>query len=143
MDCTVISAELIPYYFATSTDAQREATDAHLLTCTDCLRRYLGVKHHIERAANVGAKGAEKPSERARLRLRAEVTATFRPTARARVRTWFSRPIPLYQGLAAALVAVVLAALGPSLAHGTPPDVASSGQYVDTSRRTPENLTVY
>ena len=143
MDCTVISAQLIAYYFATSTDSERDAVDRHLLECTRCLRVYLQTKHHLER----GADRSDAPSERVRLRLRNEVRAAFRPTAQARVRTWLARPIPLYQGLAAAVVAVVLAALGPAIAHRAPhapaATITASGQYIDTSRRAAENLTVY
>jgi hypothetical protein len=134
MDCAVV--DLVGYHFATLPDAEREQADEHLVGCTACLRAYLALKHRCEERAQ-----GDRPSEEARLRLRRAVEVRFRPTRRSRVGAWLGRPIPLYQGLAAAAIAVLLASLVPLLAK-EPPRVAA-GPYVDTSRRTAESVTIY
>jgi hypothetical protein len=132
MDCALV--DLVGYHFATLGGDERAEVDEHLVGCTTCLRAYLALKHKVE--------DEERPSDEARLRLRAAVAARFRPSPIAKVRAWLGRPIPLYQGLAAAVVAVVLAALAPTLARRamTP---APSGPYVDSGRPVPESVTFY
>jgi hypothetical protein len=139
MDCPLIQPELVGYHFATTSDDMRAEIDAHLLGCPKCLRAYLGIKHHIER----GAAREERPSAAARDRLRAAVAVSFRSTPRARVRRWLGRPIPLYQGLAAALVAVAVAALVPMVIRETAELRTAAGENTDTSRPSPESLAFY
>jgi hypothetical protein len=69
------------------------------------------------------------------------VESRLTPTRRSRERAWFARPIPLYQGLAAAAIALILASLAPLLTEETPR--VAAGPYVDTSRPTAESLTIY
>jgi hypothetical protein len=139
MDCPLIQPELVGYHFATTSDSMRVEIDAHLLGCPKCLRAYLGIKHHIER----GALRDERPSGDARARLRAAVAASFRPTPRARVSRWLGRPIPLYQGLAAAVLAIAVAALAPVVIGRATPLRAIDGKNTDTSRPSPESLAFY
>jgi len=113
-----------------------------------------------------------RPSEAMRARLRADVEAAFRPSVVARVGRALRRPIPLYQGLVAAALAVALAlplargkgssgvthgaqppeaGLAPSTsppAHASLPGETAlapilSGARVDTARLSPESLTIY
>ncbi len=142
MDCSVISADLIAYHFATCDDDARARIDAHLLGCTECLRAYLAIKHHTDRGTSLDA----RPSDAARARLRAAVAAEFQPSLGARAARALRRPIPLYQSLAAAAAVVfVAAAVAPMLARtdSMPPMQATGGERVDTARPTPENLSFY
>jgi anti-sigma factor RsiW len=138
MDCRMIAERLLAYHFATATDEERASVEAHLCACSDCVRAYVVLKHELERVASTG----DKPSEAMRQRLRAEVERTFKRSAPARLRRWLGRPIPLYQGLAAAALVLFLAAVGPSLLQRVASPVGS-GPYVDTSRSAPESLYVY
>jgi hypothetical protein len=114
--------------------------EAHLLTCTGCLRTYLALKAHVDR----GTPGDEVPSEAARLRLRAAVKSRFRPTPAQRVGRWLARPVPLYQGLVVAAAVVLAAALGPTLAHAIHPGPsAHAAERVDSARPSAESLTIY
>ena len=139
MDCALIQGRLIEYHFATLEDAGREAVEAHLLSCTACLRTYLALKAHVDRGAGAG----EVPSEAARLRLRAAIEARFRPTPTRRLRRWLSRPVPLYQGLAVAAVVAVVAALAPRVARSLHSGGARPAEQVDTARAAAESLTIY
>jgi hypothetical protein len=134
MDCGLV--DLVGYHFATMEDAERARVDEHLVECTACLRAYLALKHKVEDSRG------ERPSDEARARLRTAVEARYRPNIAARLRAWLGRPIPLYQGLAAALVAVVLAAVAPTLLARAPTP-APSGPYVDSARPVPESVTFY
>lgn len=144
MDCSLIHEDLIAYHFATASDEVRERIDVHLVACTACLRAYLRVKHHIERGASL----AERPSAGLRQKLRRDVELAFRPSAPERVRRWFSRPIPLYQGLAAAAVVVLLATVVPVLWRSAAPAPAlqaggGSSERIDTARPSAESLSFY
>ena len=146
MDCSVISADLIAYHFATCDDDARARIDAHLLGCTECLRAYLAIKHHTDRGTSLDA----RPSDAARARLRAAVAAEFRPSLGARAARALRRPIPLYQSLAAAAAVVLVAtAIAPMLARSDVPPpmqaplVVRDGERVDTARHTPDNLSYY
>ena len=108
MDCRLIQGELLAYALGTSDDGERERIDAHLLTCTACLRAYLRLKHHVERGASLGA----RPGDDVRRRIRDDVAAAVRPRGAARVQKWLRRPIPLYQGLAVAAFAAGVAVAG-------------------------------
>jgi len=139
MDCALIQGKLIEYQFATLEGVDREAVEVHLLACKDCLWTYLTLKAQVDRGSGAG----EVPSEAARLRLRAAVQARFRSTATRRLRSWLSRPMPLYQGLAIAALVAVAAALAPSLAHSFRSSGARPAEQVDTARPAAESLTIY
>ncbi len=140
MDCTLIQGHLIGYHFATLADDERAAVEAHLVACSDCLRTYLALKGHVDRAA----RDDEVPSEAARLRLRAAVEARFRPTSARRLRRWLARPVPLYQSLAFAAALAAAAALGPVLARALrPAPTAHVAEHVDSARPVAESLTIY
>lgn len=138
MDCPLIQPLLIGYHFATASDDERATVEAHLVECRHCLRTYLALKTHVDRAAS----DEEAPSEAARLRLRAAVEARFKPSKARRVRGWLTRPVPLYQGLAVVAAVVVAVTLGPTVArrlHGP----HAVGQRVDTARTAAESITIY
>jgi hypothetical protein len=137
MDCIEVKNTLVPYHFATCSDEERDGVDGHLVGCTECLRAYLALKRAVERGAGV----EEAPSAATRARLRASVAAEFSPSAPARFTRWLRRPIPLYQGLAAAAVAILVASLLPELVRGPRP--LREGAFVDTARTTAESLTIY
>jgi anti-sigma factor RsiW len=139
MDCALIQERLIEYQFATLEDPDRKAVEAHLLECTGCLRTYLALKGHVDRGSGAG----EGPSEAARLRLRAAVEARFRLTATRRLRSWLSRPMPVYQGLAIAALVAVVAALAPTVARSLRSGGARPAEQVDTARPAAESLTIY
>jgi hypothetical protein len=105
-----------------------------------CLETYLGLKRCEENRASAGV-----PSDEVRLRLRRDVEREFRPRgARPEgrgVRAALTRPIPLYQGLVVAAVAVIVAAAVPAFTHRAAP--AREGARVDTSRPSAESLTIY
>ena len=132
MDCALV--DLVGYHFATIEHDKHAKVDEHLVGCTTCLRAYLALKHKVE--------DAERPSDKARLRLRAAVETRFTPSTVGRLRAWLGRPIPLYQGLAAAVVAVVIAARVPTLAQRAARP-APTGTYVDSGRPVPESVTFY
>jgi len=143
MDCSVIQADLIAYHFGTTEEDARERIDAHLLECTSCLRAYLALKRHFEQAP-----ASARPRPEAKKRLRDEVEAAFRPRAGARVARWLRRPIPLYQGLAVAAVALVVAVTAPLVAKVAPLErnttqPTAGGQRIDTARPMPESLSFY
>ena len=151
MDCRLIQGELIAYYFATTSEEQRGVVDEHLVACTSCLRAYLRMKHEIEHRHGDSAMKSgdqargEKPSAATKRRLRADVEAAFRPKTSDRVRLWLRRPIPLYQGIAAAAVAVLLASAGPILANAidSNDEKSASSERIDSSRPSPESLSFY
>jgi anti-sigma factor RsiW len=142
MDCALIGPELFAYHVGALEEEVRGRVDAHLLQCTECLRTYLALKHHVDR----GGSAAARPSDALRERLRADVQAAFRRPVRERAFRLLNRPVPLYQGLAVAALAVAIVMLAPVVAqrhgHG-PADRASAGERVDTSRTTPESVTFY
>jgi hypothetical protein len=140
MDCTLIQGNLIGYHFATVSGSERAEVEGHLVACTACLRTYLALKSHVDR----GTLEDEVPGEAARLRLRAAVQARFRPTPARRVGRWFTRPVPLYQGLAVAAVVLLATALAPTVARAVHPGPAAhAAERVDSSRASAESLTIY
>ena len=137
MDCGLV--DLVGYHFATLDDDARARVDEHLVRCTACLRTFIAIKHRVE------DERGDKPSDAARARLRRAVEERFRPTPAARVKRWLRRPIPLYHGLAAAVLALLAAAVAPSVAarganRGEP---VTQGTYVDTARPVPESQSIY
>jgi anti-sigma factor RsiW len=140
MDCPLIQADLIAYHFGVLPDGERRRVEEHLVACSACLRTYLSLKAHVDR----GARGDEQPSERARLALRAAVEQRFRPTRGRRLRRMLTRPVPLYQGLAAIAVVAVSLALAPALARALRHDAgARPAERVDTNRPAAESLSIY
>jgi hypothetical protein len=89
--CGSIRPHLIAFHFgipASDGEANREAIEAHLLSCTACLRELFEVKRAIETAEDV-----PPPSEAIRIRLRVAVAAAVRPDAPPR--RWWHRPLAL------------------------------------------------
>jgi anti-sigma factor RsiW len=146
MDCTLIELELLPYHLGGLDGEEYDVVEAHLVECTDCLRAYMRMKRHFERAP-------ARPSDEMRRRLRADVEAEFRPQARELARRWFARPIPLYQGLAVAAAVALVAMLTPELARRAvpgsspvavaPAPAPAPSPRVDSSRHDAENLAFY
>jgi anti-sigma factor RsiW len=137
MDCTGVASHLVAYHLGSIEGEERDAIDAHLLSCTACLKTYLALK----RAAD--ARPADRPSPEARARLRAEVARTFASSKEENVVPLFRRRIPLYQGLAFAAVAAAIAFAAPSLFHRFSHDVGDGAPEVDTSRPRAESLQIY
>jgi hypothetical protein len=144
MDCARI--DLIAYHFGIQDDPEQDAAEEHLLGCTRCLESYLALKRHCERGGD-GTPGraerAERPGDHVRARLRREVERAFPQPSPWRPLAWLARPIPLYQGLAAATLALVGAAVAPALADRARSPGLHGGQQVDTSRPSAESLTIY
>lgn len=136
MDCAGVASQLVAYHFATVTDEERDAIDAHLLGCRACLEAYFALK----RAAARGP--FERPSPNVKRRLRAEVAATF-PTKPARV-TLLARRIPLYQGLFAAAIAAAIALTVPALLREQRRgDVREGAAQIDSARSRAESFQIY
>jgi anti-sigma factor RsiW len=144
VDCNLIQSHLVAYDFGTLADADRDAVESHLLACPRCLQTYLQLKRHLARGP-----GAERPGEEMRRRLRAEVAATFGADTRPSFVRWLWRPIPLYQGLVAAVMLAAFAGLstprpaapGQTTAPSPPP--AAQQQHIDASRSTPDTQTIF
>jgi hypothetical protein len=131
MGCGLIQRTLVAYYFGTADPAARDATDAHLVTCTSCLGAFLEIKRHAEAAPE------EEPSDALFTRLRADIAAAVRPPPLRRVRAWITRPVPRYQLASAAAILLVLAALVTRVSAPAEPPV---GMRVDTSRTAGSHL---
>lgn len=143
MDNHVAHDELLAYCLGACPDEEHARIDEHLCACGECLRGFLDLKRHVERRGSA-ERAALRPGDETRARLRASVRAAFRPTAGARLRRTLRRPIPLYQGLAAAAFAalVVLALpMARGLVRAAPG--APSGARVDSARTSPESLDIY
>jgi hypothetical protein len=146
MDCTGVASHLVAYHFATVSDEERDAIDAHLLGCTTCLASYLALKRATDKSP------LERPSASVKARLRAEVAAAFPvPSARAaaeRVRpagvAILARRIPLYQGLFAAAVAAAIALAVPTLLRQQQQrDVPEGTAQIDSARQHAESFQIY
>lgn len=137
--------DLLAYCLGACADDEHARASQHLQECGQCLRAFLDIKRHVEGRPS-RAEEPLRPSPATRARLRASVQATFRPGPAARLRRALRRPIPLYQGLAAAALAVALAVLLP-MARLSPPGAPSaspaSGARVDTARAAPETFDIY
>jgi len=138
MDGHVNDETLLTFTLGLSSDEERATVDPHLLTCPSCLRAFLDLKRQIER----GATPAPRPSAAPRDKLRASVAAAFRPSVAVRFGRALRRPIPLYQGMAAAALALAVAVLAPVALHGLPMS-PPGGERVDTARLSPESFTIY
>jgi anti-sigma factor RsiW len=135
MDCARI--DVIGYHFGTHDEPESLAVERHLIECKACLSAYLAIKRHTDHAAR-----AERPSDATRARLRRDVELAFPKPLTQRLRAWLERPIPLYSGVMAATVALLVAVLAPSVAHHAHGRL-QDGDRVDTSRRSAESLTTY
>lgn len=142
MDCSLIQIDLVAYHLGAIDEAARERVEAHLVECAACVRAYITLKRHAEQ-------GAARPSYAAKMRLRDAVSAEFETSPRARIRRWLRRPIPLYQGIAAAAVIAIAALAAPQIARLTgqaakpPPAAIAGGERVDTARPSPDSLSFY
>ena len=135
MDCTRVAGHLVAYHFATVSDEERDAIDAHLLGCRTCLEAYFALKRAADRSP------LDRPSAHVRERLRASVAAEF--PARSPVRL-FARRIPLYQGLFAAAVAAAIALVVPTLLRDQARrDVREGAARVDSARPRAESFEIY
>jgi len=126
---------LVAYHFATVSDEERDAIDAHLLGCRTCLEAYLALKRAADKSP------LERPGARVRERLRADVAAAFPPKA-GRV-ALLARRIPLYQGLAAAAIAAAIALAVPRLFHEPHRAVPEGAARVDSARPHAESFQIY
>jgi anti-sigma factor RsiW len=139
MDCSLIQIDLVAYHLGAIEEPARERVEAHLVECAACVRAYITLKRHSEA-------GAARPSYAAKMRLRAAVSAEFETSPRARIRKWMRRPIPLYQGIAAAALIAIAALSAPQVARlfaRTPPAEMAGGERVDTARPSPDSLSFY
>jgi anti-sigma factor RsiW len=145
MDCTGVAGHLVAYHFATVSDEERDAIDAHLLGCTTCLASYLALKRATDKSP------PERPRAAVKARLRAEVASAFpervQPSARVRL---LARRIPLYQGLFAAAAAAAIALVVPRLVRGERQrDVSGANgpsegaAQIDSARPRAESFQIY
>lgn len=138
MDCTLIEPSLLAFALGSAEADEAARVEQHLVDCKACLVAFLALKRHIERPGPI-----ERPSPAARARLFAEVERRYGRSAGATLRRAFARPIPLYQGVAAACLAVLVASLLPEIGASIDPPRVSSGERVDTSRERPQNLDLF
>jgi len=152
MDCTGVASHLVAYHFATVSDEERDAIDAHLLGCTTCLASYLALKRATDKSP------LERPAASVKARLRAEIAAAFpaqpaQPAAAVAVAEAPARParvallarrIPLYQGLFAAAVAAAIALAVPTLLRQQRQrDVPEGAAQIDSARPRAESFQIY
>lgn len=138
MDCGQI--DLIGYHFGVTDDALQDRVEAHLKTCATCLGSYLALKRHLDGQRD----GNVRPTDVARARLRREVARRFGVAEPRGLRAILTRPIPLYQGLAAAAFILVCTALAPKVARvGAFHAPVVAEPPVDTARTTAESVGIY
>lgn len=138
MDCTGVASHLVAYHFATVSDEERDAVDAHLLGCTTCLASYFALKRAADKSP------LERPAASVKARLRAEVAASFPASARPARVTLLARRIPLYQGLFAAAVAAAIALAVPTLLRQQRQrDVPEGTAQIDSARPRAESFQIY
>jgi anti-sigma factor RsiW len=133
MDCTGVAEHLVAYHLGIIEERDRDAVEAHLLECSSCLKTYLAIKRAGDRAEQ------DRPDPSVKSRLRAEVARTFAPPKPV----FFARRIPLYQGVALAAVAAVLALALPSIVHRARMLSPAGTPSIDTSRSHPESSNIY
>lgn len=140
MDCVLIREELFAYHFGACEDPDRDRIDAHLVSCSECLRFYLALKRRIE----VGA--SEKPSQETRERLRENVLKKFKPRRTSRLTSIFQRRIPLYQGVFAVAVAACVALAAPGAMRAVRSSASAPSEVeprIDTARHAAESLSIF
>jgi anti-sigma factor RsiW len=140
MDCKLIETDLYAYTFGTLSDERAAELDTHLYGCRSCLASFLSFKHHLERGVLTAV---EKPSAAMKKRLRDEVERTFRPSLWQRARRWMGRPIPFYQGLCAASLALILALGVPVAMRLSSVQSPAVGARIDTSRPVAESRSFF
>lgn len=163
MECSSVQEDLIAYHLAALEAPQQDLVEGHLLRCSACLRAYLLLKRQMDQAGQADqARGAapdtesDRPSDAARRRLRAEVQRRFaRPAPPAgsslwqRLRPLVMRPIPLYQGVFAVVLGLLLMQAGTLLwdapwpGPGPAPHVAGPAAEVDSARQQISNVSLY
>lgn len=77
MTCSEIERELVAYHFGLLEGETREAVEAHLATCSACVRAFVGIKRAIE---TPNATDEARPSASARERLRRAVAREVAPS---------------------------------------------------------------
>lgn len=114
MSCDRTELDLVGFHFGEVEGPERDAVEAHLVTCLDCVKRYVLLKRGIELAESGPA-----PSDLGLARLRAAVANEVKgPVARARAK--WERPLAAL----AAMVVVFSAASAVGLLskdEGSPP----------------------
>lgn len=141
MDCTGVASLVVAYHFGTVDDDERSAVEEHLVACTTCLKTYLALKRATERPGS-----GERPSPKARARLRDAVEREVRPRDRSAPRpvSLLARRIPLYQGLVAAAIAAAITLATPTVMRRlVRHDVGDGAPEVDTSRSRAASLQIY
>jgi anti-sigma factor RsiW len=138
MDCAGVAGGLVAYHLGTIADDERDAVEAHLISCASCLKTYLALKRAADHAGKL-----ERPRPEVRERLRAEVLRTF-AAAKPEPKS-FRRRIPLYQGVALAAIAAAVALAAPNVLQWAG---RSSGHHhaepsIDTTRTRAESLHIY
>lgn len=119
MSCDTIQAELVAYHFGTESDETRDAVEAHLLECSQCLRDYLALKRAIETG-----EGAPAPSEAARVKIRRSVALALGVEREERAWSWWERPLAVAFA-SAALVCAVAGTRVLTSGPGSPPHAVS------------------
>jgi anti-sigma factor RsiW len=109
MNCKRTQSELIVYHFGIIEDEVRCEVEAHLVSCTECLRSYLALKRDIE----AGESGPE-PSPVVLDRVRRSAARELAITSVKRW-SWWERPFAF--GFAAAVVLIAMGA-ATAIAHG-------------------------
>lgn len=136
MGCLLNDGDLVAYHLGSATGAERERLEGHLVECPACAQAYVRLKAHFEHAPRA------LPSDAMRRRLRADVEAAFRPPLPGRFRSWLKRPIPLYQGVAGAVLVALLVSLAlaaPGLESRSP----RAAERVDSARQEALSLSVF
>ena len=100
MTCESVGPELLAFHLGAIDPASREEVEGHLLTCPDCVRRYLALKRGLE-----GDDEAPAPSPAARERLRRAVLEELAAARSSRWR-WWERPLAFGLAATAALIAL-------------------------------------
>jgi hypothetical protein len=93
-------ADLVGYHFAVVSADARRALEAHLVACPSCIRAYVAIKRDLE----LGDDGP-RPSDAARARVRASITAEL--GTRPRAWSWWERPLAFTFATAATVLAMV------------------------------------
>jgi anti-sigma factor RsiW len=119
MSCRDIQPELVAYHFGVVSESTRSDVERHLLGCTDCVAELLMLKRAVETGSS-----EERPSQRARERLRAAVARKLHPEAAARPWIWWERPLAACVA-AAAVAGALFAVQTMASSEGSPPRLLS------------------
>jgi len=130
MSCTELRSELVTYHFGETALDRRAQVEEHLLACGDCLRDFLSVKCEIETADL-----AERPSQRARERLRRAVATEVAPETVARAWSWWERPAAFVCAGATVLAAIFLLHMVSTGPSNMPHSLDETPQTIDQPTR--------